>query len=339
MMGLYRKYRFFINILLAYSLIIFVTLKLSLIWIIALITLLFVGISILFYRYDKQKHYYKGIIDNSPNIVIVSDTQKLVSANRTFFKYFKGYKSIEEFSQKHDCICEFFKEEEGCLAAVNDGLSWIEYLIQNKIVYHRTRVKIYDKEYYFAISASMLDKKDNLFGIILSDITEQENYKKELEVLAVKDTLTNIGNRRFFHQKLDEQIALTQRYNDPFSLIIFDIDFFKKVNDNYGHDMGDKVLVEYTKYIISMLRETDIFCRIGGEEFIVILPNTTKDKAYLLAQKLRESVENYKAVLPITMSFGVTGYEKGDDDTSIYKRVDVALYKAKETGRNKVVLG
>lgn len=88
-----------------------------------------------------------------------------------------------------------------------------------------------------------------------------------------------------------------------------------------------------------MLRDTDIFCRIGGEEFIVILPNTTKDKAYILAQKLREKVENYKKVLPITMSFGVTGYEKGDDDISIYKRVDVALYKAKETGRNKVVLG
>ena len=212
-------------------------------------------------------------------------------------------------------------------------------MIQNKIIYHKATVKIYDKEYYFAISASILDKKDNLYGVIMSDITEQENYKKELEMLAIKDPLTHIGNRRFFHQKLDEEILLSQRYNNPFSLIIFDIDFFKKVNDNYGHDMGDKVLVEYTKFISSMLRDTDIFCRIGGEEFIVILRNTTKDKAYMLAQKLRESVENHKAVLPITMSFGVAGYEKGDDDTSIYKRVDIALYKAKETGRNKVVLG
>ena len=90
---------------------------------------------------------------------------------------------------------------------------------------------------------------------------------------------------------------------------------------------------------MGLLRDTDMFCRIGGEEFIVILPSTTKDKAYILAQKLRESVENYKEVLPITMSFGVAGYEKGDDDISIYKRVDLALYKAKETGRNKVVLG
>ncbi len=338
-MQFYKKYSFVINILLVYSFIIFVTLKLSLVWIIVLVTLLFVGISVLFYRYDKQKHYYKNIIDNSTNIVIVSDTNKLVSANKTFFSYFHGYKNIEEFSQKHDCICEFFEDEKGYLSSINDGLSWIKYLIGDKTVYHKVKMKIDEDEYYFAVSASILDKTDNLYGIILSDITEQENYKKELENLAIKDTLTNIGNRRFFHQKLDEQILLAQRYNHPFSLIICDIDFFKKVNDNYGHDMGDNVLVQYTKYIASMLRETDIFCRIGGEEFIIILPETTKDKAYLLAQKLRESVENYKNVLPITMSFGVAEYEKGDDDTSIYKRVDVALYKAKETGRNKVVLG
>lgn len=338
-MHFYKKYSFIINILLAYLLVLFVTLKFSLVWVVALVTLLFVGISILFYRYAKQKHYYKSIIDNSTNIVIVSNEKEIVSANKTFFKYFQGYKSIKEFSQKHECLCDFFEEEEGYLSAVNNGIGWIKYLIKKQNIYHKVKVKIDDKEYYFAISASVLDEKDNLYGVILSDITEQETYKKELEVLAIKDTLTNIGNRRFFHKKLNEQILLTQRYNNPFSLIIFDIDFFKKVNDNYGHDMGDRVLVTYTNYIASMLRDTDIFCRIGGEEFIIILPNTTKDKAYLLAQKLRENVEEYKAVLPITMSFGVAGYEKGDDDTSIYKRVDVALYKAKETGRNKVVLG
>lgn len=338
-MNFYKEHSFFISILLAYLVVIFVTFNLSPAWDVVAITLFFVGVSMLFYRYDKQKKYYKGIIDNSTNIVIVSDGKKLISANKTFFKYFKGYKNIEDFSKKHECICDFFEEENGCLAAEYNMMSWIEYLIENKIVYHRAKIKIYENEYYFAISAYVLDEKDNLYGVILSDITEQENYKKELEMLTIKDALTGIGNRRFFHQKLDEQITMTHRYNHPFSLVIFDIDFFKKVNDNHGHDMGDKVLVEYTKFISSMLRETDIFCRIGGEEFIVILPNITKDKAYQLAQKLRESVDNHKAVLPITMSFGVAGYEKGDDDTSIYKRADLALYKAKETGRNKVVLG
>ena len=338
-MKLYKKYGFFISILIAYLFIIFVTLELSLVWIIAIVTILFVISSILFYSYDKQKHYYKNIIDNSTNIVMVSDTKKLVSANKTFFKYFKAYRNVEEFSKKHNCICAFFEDEDGYLASINDGLNWIEYLIEHTDKYHKVKMKIDKKEHYFAISASILDKKKNLYGVILSDITEQEAYKKELELLAVNDTLTNIGNRRFFHLKLDEQIALSQRYNYPFSMIILDIDFFKQVNDNYGHDMGDKVLVEYTKLISAVLRKGDVFCRIGGEEFILILPHTTKDRAYMLAQKLREYVENHKEILPITMSFGVAEYQKGDDAASVYKRVDLALYKAKETGRNKVVLG
>lgn len=338
-MGFYKKYSFFINIFIVYLVVLFVVAKLETVWVIAVITLLFIAISSLFYRYKKQNQHYKGIIDNSTNIVIVNNEKKLLFVNETFFRYFKDYKSIEEFLEKHSCICDFFETEDGYLSAVNDGLHWTEYLIQNKMAYHKVKVKINDAEYYFSISASILDEKENLYGVVMSDITEQENYKKELERLAIKDTLTNIGNRRFFHKKLDEQILLSQRYNNPFSLIIFDIDFFKKVNDNYGHDMGDKILVEYSRFISSMLRNTDIFCRIGGEEFIVILQNTTKDKAYLLAQKIRKSVQNHKAILPITMSFGVAGYEKGDDDTSLYKRVDIALYKAKETGRNKVVLG
>lgn len=338
-MSLYKEYRVFIGIFLSYLLMVFFILNLNPAWAIVAISFFIIGVSILFYRYNKQKTYYKDIIDNSPKIVIVSDGKKLISANKTFFKYFKGYKNIEDFSKKHDCVCEFFEEEAGCLTAQHGELGWVEYLVKNKAASHRVKVKIYENEYYFAISASVLDKKKNLYGVILSNITEAEKYKKELEIMTVKDALTGIGNRRFFHQKLDEQIILTQRYNNSFSLIIFDIDFFKKVNDNYGHDKGDKVLIEYTKFISSMLRESDVFCRIGGEEFIIVLPNTTKDKAYLLAQKLRESVEKYKAVLPITMSFGVAEYEKGDDNTSIYKRVDLALYKAKETGRNKVVLG
>ena len=338
-MNIYKKYSFFLNFLIAYFIILLVMVKLSMVWSIIAITILFVVSAILFDKYDSKKHYYKNIIDNSTNIVIVSDTKTIVSANKTFFQYFKGFKNIKDFSKKHRCICDFFEEEEGYLGNINDGLSWIYYLIKHIDTYHKVKMKIDNQEYYFAISASVLDNKNNLYGIILSDITEQESYKKELESLAVNDPLTNIGNRRFFHKKLDEQLVLTRRYKYPFSLIICDIDLFKKVNDNHGHDVGDKVLVEYTSFIASMLRKGDVFCRIGGEEFIMILPHTPQNKAYILAQKLRQSVQEHKKVLPITMSFGVAEYEKGDDDTSLYKRVDIALYKAKESGRNKVVLG
>ena len=338
-MSWFRRYSIYIYIVFMYLLMVVAIDNFSKIWSIAIMTLLFISTVLFLFYFNKKKDYFKDIINQSPNIVLVSDREKILFANETFFHYFKGYKNIDEFLRKHTCICDFFEEEEGYITQINKGVRWIDYLLENKWSYHKAKIQIYKEIYYFSISVSVLDEENDLYGVIMSDITEQERYKKELESLAIKDTLTGIGNRRYFHQKLDEQILFTQRYNNPFSLIIFDVDFFKKVNDNYGHDIGDQVLIEYTKYIASMLRDTDIFCRIGGEEFIVILPNTTKDKAYILAQKLREKVENYKKVLPITMSFGVTGYEKGDDDISIYKRVDVALYKAKETGRNKVVLG
>jgi two-component system cell cycle response regulator len=121
--------------------------------------------------------------------------------------------------------------------------------------------------------------------------------------------------------------------------MVLDIDFFKKINDRYGHDIGDKVLIDFSSHIKSSLREGDVFARVGGEEFAILLPLTTKDKAYSLAQKLRETVEESNGVTPITISIGLVQYEKGDDAQLIFKRADAVLYKAKETGRNKVVLG
>lgn len=120
---------------------------------------------------------------------------------------------------------------------------------------------------------------------------------------------------------------------------MFDIDHFKQVNDKHGHSVGDEVLIQYTKMVKSHLREVDSFCRIGGEEFIIILPHATKDEACQIAEKLRSKTEFSKKVVPITMSFGVVEYILGEDIEFILKRVDEALYGAKNSGRNRVVAG
>jgi len=116
------------------------------------------------------------------------------------------------------------------------------------------------------------------------------------------------------------------------------MDHFKKINDNYGHDVGDKVLIEYTKLISSYLRDSDIFCRIGGEEFALILPHVNKSDAYKIADKIRIKVQEHKEILAVTMSFGVTEYVKGEDLESTFKRADKALYEAKNGGRNRAVV-
>jgi diguanylate cyclase (GGDEF)-like protein len=186
------------------------------------------------------------------------------------------------------------------------------------------------------VSASIIDDTDELYAIVFTDITAEEQYKHELEDKNLQDPLTLIGNRRCFIDSLEHSIATARRYKQPLSLIMCDIDFFKKINDTYGHDVGDEVLIAYTKLIANNLRENDIFCRIGGEEFMIILPHTTKAEASRVAEKLRKIVEEAHEILEITMSFGVSEYRDGEDQKKFLKRVDEAVYTSKENGRNRV---
>lgn len=309
--------------------------------VVSIVALLSIGFLFLIYYYIENrvaKEYYENIINTSTNIIFETDGNLLKNANNRFFDYVPN-KTLREFNEKCQCLCNTFLEEDGYIQKKMGELSWVEYIYKNPTQYNKVKLFLNNQFYYFSVSASPSIRDKKSYIVIFSDITEQENYKNDLEVLTVKDSLTGIGNRRVFEMKLKEAIVTSQRYHFPFSLVIFDIDFFKRVNDNHGHEVGDKVLIEYSALIASCLREGDEFCRIGGEEFIVIVPHTAKDKAYILAQKLRKIVENHKHILPVTMSFGVTQFVNGDDNTSIYKRADDALYKAKESGRNKVMLG
>ncbi len=291
------------------------------------------------FKMRKQKKYYKNIMDTATNIVLINDKKKIFDVNKVFFKYFDTYKSIEDFREENDCICNFFVKENGYLQKDMDGVHWVDYLIENNSLNNKVKVDIFEKEYYFSLSASMISKELNHYSVVFTDITEQENYKFKLEYMSETDPLTKIGNRRCFHEKLESETVRALRYEHNLSLVMFDIDFFKKVNDKHGHVVGDEVLVEYTKLILSLLRKGDEFCRVGGEEFMIILPHATEDEAKKLAEKLRVKVEEHKKIVPITMSFGVVEYVKNEDLDLLYKRVDDALYKAKDSGRNIVVAG
>ncbi|MCW8895602.1 MAG: diguanylate cyclase [Sulfurimonas sp.] len=307
--------------------------------IIILMSIAIIIIAVMFYIYTRDKDYYKDIIDTSKNMIIVHDKNGMKQVNRTFFKYFSMYSSLEEFKKEHNYICDFFIDEDGYLQKNIDGIEWVKAVVQNSEQHHKVKLKIGDKEYYFSVSASIVSQESNHIAIIMSNISEQEKYKNELEHLSITDSLTGIGNRRYFQQKIEEETLRAKRYVNPLSLIIFDVDHFKKVNDKYGHNVGDEVLKEYTKLVASMLRTNDIFCRIGGEEFIIILPHATKDDAKSIAEKLRVKIQESKKIIPITMSFGVVEYIKGEDSEAIFKRADQALYKAKDSGRNIVVTG
>ncbi len=294
---------------------------------------------LLYYAKARDKKYYHNIINNSSNIIYINDPSGTIEVNNTFYKFFKEFQSFEEFKNEHSCISEYFLQEQGCITPKMGTLSWLEYLMLHRGEKNSVKMQLNGETKYFSISASLISEEKKHYAIIMSDITEQETYKKELEHLTITDTLTGIGNRRYFHNKMAEECSRATRYKYPFSLILFDIDYFKKVNDEYGHNVGDEVLKEYTKLIAPMLRENDIFCRIGGEEFIILLPHVDGIAAQKIAQKLRVAIEDSKKIIPITMSFGVTQYISGEEEESVFKRVDKALYEAKESGRNRVVVG
>ena len=172
----------------------------------------------------------------------------------------------------------------------------------------------------------------------------RHNVQLSLE-MAITDQLTGLHNRRYMARHLDNLIAQSQRSGKPLAFLIMDIDFFKRVNDNYGHDVGDEVLQEFAQRIAANVRGIDLACRYGGEEFVVVMPDTDVPYACTVAERLRKSIETTPVrisrtpgKLGITISIGIAGSEGADDTAdALLRRADQALYLAKNGGRNRVV--
>lgn len=177
---------------------------------------------------------------------------------------------------------------------------------------------------------------------VIHDVTEQERLRRDLEQAALRDPLTGLWNRRHMMHQLELSLSGKRAQDNDFCLILLDVDHFKLVNDNYGHQTGDQVLVALARLLVSRLRESDTLCRWGGEEFLLLLPATRLDSALRLADSLRHTVAEVEAggALPaITISQGVVQHQPTESLHGLVSRVDAALYRAKGAGRNVVVTG
>lgn len=189
-----------------------------------------------------------------------------------------------------------------------------------------------------------LNTDEKLVAWVAVNITDRKLLELELIELSQRDTLTGLLNRRYLQEDVSKRIASYKRYKDTFSLAFLDIDFFKKINDTYGHDAGDSVLKEFAVIVNREKRDSDLLARFGGEEFILIFPNTHKSSAAIFLEKLRKVIEDSNHETPagnvtFTISMGLTEIMDVDKDfDSIVKRADEALYKAKNQGRNQVVV-
>lgn len=194
----------------------------------------------------------------------------------------------------------------------------------------------------YVFSSSRVDLDDTpMLSTVAVDISRRKEAERRLRRMATHDPLTGLLNRRGIDQRLNQKLKETRRYGRPLSVVLLDIDHFKDVNDTYGHDVGDEVLKEMAKAASVHLRESDMLARWGGEEFLVVAPETGHAGALELGEKLRETVEEtpQPKVGRITVSAGVATYREEEKGVSLVKRADEALYRAKENGRNRVESG
>jgi diguanylate cyclase (GGDEF)-like protein len=164
---------------------------------------------------------------------------------------------------------------------------------------------------------------------------------QELENISKYDVLTSLYNRAEYKKILHKKIKSAQRYGEVFGLIMIDIDFFKLVNDNYGHDVGDEILKKFAQILQENVREDDFVARWGGEEFVIIANYTQKGGLVHLVEKLQRKMmeASFSPVPKVTASYGVTAYIAGDNYEELFKRVDNALYMAKHNGRDQYIIG
>ncbi len=200
-----------------------------------------------------------------------------------------------------------------------------------------------NQHYYWSVKVPFLlgDGTPTLIGIS-SDITELHQLKEQLHQQSVRDGLTGLYNRRFFFELCEKNLSLDMRHHLTSVLMVLDVDQFKCINDRFGHPLGDSALMHLGRVMQSVLRSEDVLARIGGDEFAILLPNTTLSAAVSLAERLRLQVMQSPLPLPdgdklvITISAGLVENGEGELMESLYARADQMLYQAKQSGRNCV---
>jgi diguanylate cyclase (GGDEF)-like protein len=185
------------------------------------------------------------------------------------------------------------------------------------------------------------DAKITNICITVQDVTEIVTYENKLITMSKTDSLTGVCNRRYLEERMKEEFARHKRHQRPLSLMVFDLDFFKQINDTSGHQCGDFILMSVVSTVRASLREVDILARYGGDEFCCVLPDTPLSAAFRLAERIRGDVmkQEYRfgdKVIPVTVSIGLSAVDESIESTdSLFKNADDALYEAKRTGRNK----
>lgn len=285
---------------------------------------------------DSYSVLYQVAQFQSDMLVIFDRNHELTFINNSFLKFF-NVNNIDEFIQRYTYVCNTFEKEDNFFHIKSSkDRYWLKELIE--VDDSKRAVSMYDQNTHsnrtFMINIAKTAR--NEFICTFSEITNFSLQKEQLREKSYKDELTKVYNRAKLNEFLEHEFTYGDEDNLNLALIMFDIDFFKKINDNYGHDIGDKILIELCELVDMNVRKSDIFARWGGEEFVIVLQGCKKEQAFQLAKVLKNKITEhvFSEELKITCSFGLSEVEEKDTIESFLKRADLALYEAKNSGRN-----
>jgi len=307
---------------------------LTLFIIVVLVAILEVVFERVMQKISFQEEYVATILNSQKNIIIVIDEGKITYVNNAFFDYLH-YRSLEDFQKEYECMCELFEttDTENYLQPEMDGMKWTDYILAHKEIEHKARMTVNGKASTFIVDVQMMEYDKQLrYVVVFSDITE-------LNELATLDRLTQVANRFEFDKILEYSLSVSRRYKRPLSILLLDIDHFKHINDRFGHLVGDEVLKALSTLLRMQIRQSDVVARWGGEEFMILLPDTPLPSAIKMAEALRQRIEvnSFATVKYLTCSIGVAEFNPVEEADDLFHRADEKLYAAKSGGRNRIM--
>ena len=289
---------------------------------------------------EKSNSTLQSLMNQQENIIVLTNGKEISFANEKFFNFF-DFKNLKEYSKKYKCVYENFLDLDNHFTIKNEitKKNWIKHL--KKLSQDKRIVTMRDKNLKLHNFSVNINKSDNnLYILNFTDISDTVREHKKLRLKVVKDKLTGAYNREYFEQNYQLLIDKAEEKNHKLAVSIIDIDFFKKINDTFGHDVGDSVLIEMVDIINSRSRSSDKLVRWGGEEFVLLLDLENESTLFDILEHLRNCIDkyNFTVVGKITCSFGASIYKDKEDISKTIKRADNALYKAKNSGRNQVII-
>ena len=298
--------------------------------------LIFSLIIILLRKNSQTKKLLQTVINSSDDLIYYKDSKlRYIGCNKSFENLLAKKESEiigkNDFELFEEDLAKVFRREDFDVLDENNLITTNEWIIfgHKRIFFQTKRIPFIYK-----------NKKIGILGIA-RDITGLYEIQEKLKKQTYYDELTKIFNRKAYNERIQEKFDLFDRYDTNFTIAMYDIDDFKKINDTYGHDIGDKVLVEITNEVKSIIRKTDFLFRVGGEEFVIIFDKISLDESYDIAEKIRINISKMQIIEneKITISMGITQAIANDNPQSIYERVDKLMYQSKRNNKNQTTKG